>query len=223
MCLTLNEMPEIRYFAPEALNRPTLGPVEHQHVCYHLAKMVEAKLKAHAAENEDFQVTSVPLFMRRRLADMSVWVVRLRPRAGQKAPCSSLTEAWISSHRSSTSSPIKLCVTTSFLWRMALIISQCNTLETIGLALIPGDRSHSFRNEQGQIEEIDAVLSDDDKVWCEIKHMHMKDALDNLVDSFKQFNAEHGGPSGCVYTLALQRRLNMVVQFKHQRPQRHAS
>lgn len=56
--------------------------------------------------------------------------------------------------------------------------------------------SHRFRNEQGKHEEVDAILNDDDKTWVQIRHMHMKDALDCLVEEFRVFNAEHGGNTG---------------------------
>jgi syntaxin-binding protein 1 len=55
---------------------------------------------------------------------------------------------------------------------------------------------HSFRNEQGSTEETEATLNDDDKVWVDVRHMHMKEALDTLVAAFRQFNQEHGGPGG---------------------------
>jgi len=56
--------------------------------------------------------------------------------------------------------------------------------------------SHSFRNEKGEMEEVDAILNDDDKVWTDVRHMHMKDALDRLIEAFKQYSNEHGGGKG---------------------------
>ena len=56
--------------------------------------------------------------------------------------------------------------------------------------------SHTFRNEQGIQEDIDIILNDDDKVWVDVRHMHMKEALDTLVAAFKQFNTEHGSSTG---------------------------
>lgn len=38
------------------------------------------------------------------------------------------------------------------------------------------------------MEEMDAILNDDDKVWTDVRHMHMKDALDRLIDSFRQYS-----------------------------------
>ncbi|GAA6041593.1 hypothetical protein JCM8097_007759 [Rhodosporidiobolus ruineniae] len=65
------------------------------------------------------------------------------------------------------------------------------------LEIIDGRRyRHSFTNEQGALEEKEAVLSDDDKVWVEVRHMHMKDALDKLIADFKAYAGEHGGTFG---------------------------
>lgn len=51
------------------------------------------------------------------------------------------------------------------------------------------------------MEEVNATLSDDDKTWVQIRHMHMKDALDCLVEEFRLFNAEHGSTGGSVCLL----------------------
>lgn len=40
------------------------------------------------------------------------------------------------------------------------------------------------------------MLSDEDKVWVEVRHMHMKDALDKLIADFKAYAGEHGGTFG---------------------------
>lgn len=58
-----------------------------------------------------------------------------------------------------------------------------------------GDR-YIFTNEQGAPQEKEAILDDNDKVWCEVRHMHMKDALDKLIADFKAYAGEHGGTFG---------------------------
>jgi syntaxin-binding protein 1 len=55
---------------------------------------------------------------------------------------------------------------------------------------------HTFRNEQGVMEDTEAILNDDDKVWVDVRHMHMKEALDTLVAAFRAFNQEHGQSTG---------------------------
>jgi syntaxin-binding protein 1 len=57
-------------------------------------------------------------------------------------------------------------------------------------------RRYSFRNQNGEMEDKEAILSEDDKVWNEVRHMHMKDALDKLIADFKAYAGEHGGKFG---------------------------
>ncbi|GAA6059866.1 hypothetical protein JCM10212_007071 [Sporobolomyces blumeae] len=53
-----------------------------------------------------------------------------------------------------------------------------------------------FTNERGAPQEKEAILDDNDKVWVEVRHMHMKDALDKLIADFKAYAGEHGGTFG---------------------------
>ncbi|KAK4057754.1 RHO1 GDP-GTP exchange protein 2 [Microbotryomycetes sp. JL221] len=48
----------------------------------------------------------------------------------------------------------------------------------------------------GADEEKEAVLDEDDKVWAEVRHMHMKDALDKLIADFRSYAGEHGSKFG---------------------------
>ena len=45
-------------------------------------------------------------------------------------------------------------------------------------AILP---SHSYRDQSGELEEKEHTLGEEDKVWVEVRHMHMKDALDKLI------------------------------------------
>ncbi|KAM0793647.1 hypothetical protein ACM66B_001078 [Microbotryomycetes sp. NB124-2] len=55
---------------------------------------------------------------------------------------------------------------------------------------------YSFINSQGAEEEKEAILSEEDKVWTEVRHMHMKDALDKLIADFKAYAGDHGAKFG---------------------------
>ena len=46
------------------------------------------------------------------------------------------------------------------------------------------------------MEDKEAVLTDEDKVCTEVRHMHMKDALDKLVADFRAYAGEHGDKFG---------------------------
>ncbi|KAI5477593.1 hypothetical protein MNV49_006079 [Pseudohyphozyma bogoriensis] len=55
---------------------------------------------------------------------------------------------------------------------------------------------YTFRNASGAMEDREATLTDDDNVWNEVRHMHMKDALDKLVADFRAYAGEHSGKFG---------------------------
>lgn len=57
-------------------------------------------------------------------------------------------------------------------------------------------KRYTFTNEQGGAQDKEAILNDEDKVWSEVRHMHMKDALDKLIADFKAYVGEHGGTFG---------------------------
>lgn len=45
----------------------------------------------------------------------------------------------------------------------------------------------------GAIEQKEALLNEDDPIWTEIRHMHMKEAIDKLMVDFNRFTNEHAG------------------------------
>lgn len=42
------------------------------------------------------------------------------------------------------------------------------------------------------MEDKEAILTEEDIIWTEVRHMHMKDALDKLGADFKAYAGEHG-------------------------------
>jgi hypothetical protein len=78
--------------------------------------------------------------------------------------------------------------------RFLSLVIMCHRARHLTLM---GRYSHTFRNERGVTETKDAILNDEDKVWVEVRHMHMKDALDKLIEAFKQYQGSEGGGSGC--------------------------
>jgi hypothetical protein len=42
-------------------------------------------------------------------------------------------------------------------------------------------------------EEKTEILSEEDKIWASIRHMHMKEAIDKLMLDFNKFQQEHAG------------------------------
>ena len=45
----------------------------------------------------------------------------------------------------------------------------------------------------GAIEQKEALLNEEDPIWVEIRHMHMKEAIDKLMVDFNRFTTEHAG------------------------------
>lgn len=56
--------------------------------------------------------------------------------------------------------------------------------------------NHSFRNNAGVIEDKVVDLTEDDDIWNETRHMHMKDALDKLVEDFKRYAGDYNKKYG---------------------------
>jgi len=50
----------------------------------------------------------------------------------------------------------------------------------------------------GSYEDKTATLSDSDTVWTDVRHMHMKDAIDKLMSDFNKFLEENAAFNGCV-------------------------
>ena len=48
------------------------------------------------------------------------------------------------------------------------------------------------------MEDKTATLSDADNVWTELRHMHMREAIDKLMGDFNQFLQDNAGFKGCV-------------------------
>ena len=48
------------------------------------------------------------------------------------------------------------------------------------------------------MEDKTATLSDADNVWTELRHMHMREAIDKLMADFNQFLQDNAGFKGCV-------------------------
>ena len=50
---------------------------------------------------------------------------------------------------------------------------------------------YKFQSSVGAYEDKTATLSDSDTVWTEIRHMHMREAIDKLMGDFNKFLQEN--------------------------------
>lgn len=58
--------------------------------------------------------------------------------------------------------------------------------------------TYKFQTAVGTFEDKTAVLSDADSVWTDIRHMHMREAIDKLMADFNQFMQDNAGFKGYV-------------------------
>ncbi|EIW79319.1 Sec1-like snare protein [Coniophora puteana RWD-64-598 SS2] len=71
--------------------------------------------------------------------------------------------------------------------------AMCNDL----LPIIDGTKyMYKFQSAQGVQEDKAATLSDADTVWTEIRHIHMREAIDKLMADFNKFMQDNAGFKG---------------------------
>ncbi|KAK1235695.1 syntaxin binding protein 1 [Marasmius sp. AFHP31] len=51
--------------------------------------------------------------------------------------------------------------------------------------------TYKFQSSMGEYEDKTATLSDNDSVWTDVRHMHMREAIDKLMADFNKFIEEH--------------------------------
>lgn len=58
---------------------------------------------------------------------------------------------------------------------------------------------YKFQSSVGAYEDKTAVLSDADTVWADVRHMHMREAIDKLMADFNKFMTDNAGFKGCAW------------------------
>ncbi|KAF8261652.1 Sec1-like snare protein [Lactarius quietus] len=56
--------------------------------------------------------------------------------------------------------------------------------------------TYKFQSSVGAFEDKMAVLSDSDSVWTDVRHMHMREAIDKLMADFNKFMTDNAGFKG---------------------------
>lgn len=56
--------------------------------------------------------------------------------------------------------------------------------------------TYKFQTAVGAYEDKTAMLSDADTVWTDLRHMHMREAIDKLMADFNQFMQDNAGFKG---------------------------
>jgi hypothetical protein len=55
---------------------------------------------------------------------------------------------------------------------------------------------YKFQSSVGAYEDKTAVLSDLDTVWTDVRHLHMREAIDKLMADFNKFMTDNAGFKG---------------------------
>ncbi|KAH9172950.1 Sec1-like protein [Lactarius sanguifluus] len=75
----------------------------------------------------------------------------------------------------------------------AMDVAMANDL----LPIEDGSRyTYKFQSSVGAYEDKTAVLSDADTVWTDVRHMHMREAIDKLMADFNKFMTDNAGFKG---------------------------
>lgn len=150
-----------------------------EHVGKRLAERVQAEMDAYARDNTDFPVS---LCGRPRIGDFFAdTILNVQPVPDPPRPRGVLL---ITDRSMDLYAPLLH----EFTYQ-----AMCNDLLDIEDGRI---YRYEFQNAAGNTEDKEAILAEEDKVWTEVRHMHMKDALDKLIADFKAYAGEHGGKFG---------------------------
>ncbi|KAG8958292.1 vacuolar sorting protein VPS33/slp1 [Tulasnella sp. 419] len=79
---------------------------------------------------------------------------------------------------------------------------------------------YKFQSAVGTYEDKTAVLSDADNVWTEIRHLHMQETINKLMQDFNKFLEEHAGfnsNEGATSVNDMKDMLASLPQFQEQR------
>ena len=87
---------------------------------------------------------------------------------------------------------------TSFLSRTAVNIRACSPFPPHPSFARLNACRYKFQSSVGAYEDKTAVLSDTDTVWADVRHMHMREAIDKLMADFNKFMTDNAGFKGCV-------------------------
>ncbi|KAJ7117604.1 Sec1-like snare protein [Mycena epipterygia] len=185
VCITLNEFPFIRYYVPpnhpplgalkpHASTRPPPPPETSGRWRTNLARGAEAR--AYESVEGDFATKILAFFVQNNLdeykkanPDFAKPTEPLRPRG-------------------------TLFITDRAMDMIAPFVHEF-TYQAMANDLLPiedGTKyTYKFQSSVGAFEDKTATLTDADTVWTEVRHMHMREAIDKLMADFNKFLEEN--------------------------------
>ncbi|KAG6908968.1 hypothetical protein DXG01_002574 [Tephrocybe rancida] len=189
VCITLNEFPFIRYYMPShhpplgalkphAETRPPPPPESSARWRTNLARGAEAR--AYEAVEGDHATKLLAFFVQNNLEEHK----KQNPDFAKYPPSS--PEA---------SRPRATLIITDRTMDMLAPFLHEFTYQAMANDLLPiqnGTKyTYKFQSSVGAYEDKTATLSDSDSVWTEVRHMHMREAIDKLMADFNKFLQEN--------------------------------
>ncbi|KAG6902573.1 hypothetical protein C0995_014579 [Termitomyces sp. Mi166 len=189
VCIAFNEFPFIRYYMPShhpplgalkphASTRPPPPPETSLRWRTNLARGAEAR--AYEAPESDHATKLLAFFVQNALEEYK----KQNPDFGKHPPGS--PEA---------SRPRATLIITDRTIDMVAPFLHEFTYQAMVNDLLPIEDgvkyTYKFQSSVGTYEDKTATLSDSDTVWTELRHMHMREAIDKLMADFNKFVQEN--------------------------------
>ncbi|KAG2011621.1 Ras opposite [Coprinopsis cinerea AmutBmut pab1-1] len=210
-CITLNEYPYIRYYMPS--NHPPLGPLKPNAQTRapppsegssrwrtSLARGSDAR--AHEAADTEYVTRLLAFMVEQNLEEHK----KLNPDFGKPEQ----------------GRPRGVLIITDRSMDMIAPFVHEFTYQAMAHDLLPihdNKYTYKFQSAIGAYEDKTATLSDADNVWTEVRHMHMREAIDKLMADFNKFltdNAVFKG-EGAANLNDMKEMLANLPQYQEQR------
>ncbi|KAJ3488640.1 hypothetical protein NLI96_g2690 [Meripilus lineatus] len=189
VCISLNEFPFIRYYfpshhaplgalQPNAATRPPPPPEPANRWRTNLARGSDAR--AYESVDGDFLAKVLAFFVQSSLEEYK----KGNPDFPKTDPARPRSTLIITDRSMDTIAPLLH----EFTYQ-----AMANDL----LPIEDGSKyTYKFQTAVGAYEDKTATLSDADTVWTDIRHMHMKEAIDKLMLDFNKFMQDNAGFKG---------------------------
>ncbi|CAK5269873.1 unnamed protein product [Mycena citricolor] len=213
VCITLNEFPYIRYYVPShhlplgalkphATTRPPPPPESSGRWRTNLARGGEAR--AYEAVEGDFPTKIIAFHVQNALEEYKKANPEFAKQAEPARPRGTLV------------------ITDRAMDMIAPLVHEF-TYQAMANDLLPiegGTKyTYKFQSSVGSFEDKTATLTDADSVWTDVRHMHMREAIDKLMQDFNKFleeNAVFNG-EGAASLNDMKEMLASLPQYQEQR------
>ncbi|KAF7770373.1 hypothetical protein Agabi119p4_6347 [Agaricus bisporus var. burnettii] len=197
VCVTLNEFPYIRYYVP--INHPPLGPLGTNPSAAisppPIHRAPPSKIEKSNSNNAAWRTNLARGSEARAVEAIETeYVTKILAFMVQ----SNLDEYKRNNSdfgKGDGSRPRGTLIITDRAMDMTAPFLHEFTYQAMANDLLPIDDgkkfTYKFQSSVGTFEDKTAVLSDNDKLWTELRHMHMREAIDKIMNSFKAFTEEH--------------------------------